>query len=205
MSKKQRNYDDAVERRMYGEPAKPAEGAPEPTQATLDAIAELENQPHERITYLRQQFAAERTKGERLEIDLIDARENLHDLRAQLAAERERADAVIGAVMDAQYARVKAERDLHMARLEIDARKQECQTVTRKRDEAEQQASEWIQATKDADARAEKAEAEAKALKEALRQIAENRATLSNPRNYAYELEEARRIARAALGEEIEG
>jgi chromosome segregation ATPase len=81
--------------------------------------------------------------------------DKLKALEAQLAAEREQCRTAMvasQAEVDALYARAeKAEAKLQMAQLEIDARKQECQTVTHKRD---------------------KIEAEVKALREALEQVA---------------------------------
>jgi chromosome segregation ATPase len=81
--------------------------------------------------------------------------DKLKALEAQLAAEREQCRTAMvasQAEVDALYARAeKAEAKLQMAQLEIDARKQECQTVTHKRD---------------------KIEAEVKRLREALEQVA---------------------------------
>lgn len=73
-------------------------------------------------------------------------RDTIDGLRQQLAAERERADSMTRHRDEAESvswelkARAKkAEADLHLAQLEIAARKQECQTVTRKRDAAERE------------------------------------------------------------------
>ena len=117
--------------------------------------------------------------------------DSISTVNALLAAEREQCRTAMvasQAEVDALYARAeKAEAELHLAQLEIAARKQECQTVTHKRD---------------------KAEAEAKGYREALDkidQLARAHAYRASPdpaadeRDRAQALMHAGEIARAAL------
>ena len=80
--------------------------------------------------------------------------DSISTVNALLAAEREQCRTAMvasQAEVDALYARAeKAEAELHLAQLEIAARKQECQTVTRKRDKAEAEATRYREALEQA-------------------------------------------------------